>query len=149
MNILAIDPAIETGYATARDCYGTWTLKKHADESAGIRLLRFQGHLKEIFELHGTDIVGYEKPGGRNYKGLIHHAKLVAVIEKFCEDNCIEYKGYSASEIKKLATGKGNANKPAMIKAAQERLGYIGDNENEADALWILELMKSDLNLVL
>lgn len=149
MKLLAIDPANETGYAISRVYFGTWNLKKHADESAGIRLLRFQGFLKEICELQSIDVIGYEKPGGRNYRALINHSKLAGEIEKFCEDNCLQYKGYSAAEIKKFATGKGNANKPAMIQAAQEKLDYTGENENEADALWILELMKSDLNLAL
>ena len=39
--------------------------------------------------------------------------------------------------LKKYATGKGNANKTAMIVTARERLGYLGMNDNEADALWL------------
>ena len=31
-----------------------------------------------------------------------------------------------------------------MIEAAQKKLGYIGENDNEADALWLLELAKKD-----
>ena len=31
-----------------------------------------------------------------------------------------------------------------MIQAAKERLGYTGANDNEADALWLLELAKSE-----
>jgi hypothetical protein len=31
-----------------------------------------------------------------------------------------------------------------MIAAAQEKLGYPGTNDNEADALWLLELAKHD-----
>lgn len=39
--------------------------------------------------------------------------------------------------LKKYATGKGNADKTAMVVAARERLGYEGMNDNEADALWL------------
>ena len=39
--------------------------------------------------------------------------------------------------LKKYATGKGNANKTAMVLAAHKRLGYDGTDDNEADALWL------------
>ena len=42
------------------------------------------------------------------------------------------------------ATGKGSAGKPAMIKAAKDKLGYPGNDDNEADALWMLELAQSE-----
>lgn len=150
MNILAIDPATETGWAVINGPvthFGIWNLKKHKDESVGMRLLRFHSHLREVCSKMGVNLIAYEKPGGRNYQGIINHAKLVGVIEKFCEYNALDYRGFSASEIKKHATGKGNSNKPAMIKAAREKLRYEGDNENEADALWILSLMANELSL--
>jgi len=103
--------------------------------------------LNEACQLHGVTVIGYEKPGGRNYRALVLHSKLVGEIEKYCEENDIEYRGYSAGEIKKFATGKGNSGKPAMIAAAQEKLGYTGEDDNEADALWILELLKYELGL--
>jgi hypothetical protein len=34
------------------------------------------------------------------------------------------------------------------VKAAQERLGYTGKNDNESDALWLLNLCKNDLGLM-
>ncbi len=39
--------------------------------------------------------------------------------------------------LKKYATGKGNADKTAVVVAARERLGYDGLDNNEADALWL------------
>ena len=52
---------------------------------------------------------------------------------------------YSATEIKKFATGKGNANKEAMIEAAKE-LGYNPKDDNEADAIHIYRLCEKDIN---
>ena len=150
MNILAIDPANETGWAVINEGvthYGIWNLKKHVDESVGMRLVRFHSHLREICDKMAIKVIAYEKPGGKNYKGVINHAKLVGVIEKYCEYSGLDYLGFSAAEIKKYATGIGNVGKPEMMKAAQGRLGYIGNNENEVDALWILELIKNKLNL--
>jgi Holliday junction resolvasome RuvABC endonuclease subunit len=42
--------------------------------------------------------------------------------------------------LKMLATGKGNADKMAMLSAAIQRLGYTGSSGDEVDALWLLVL---------
>jgi Holliday junction resolvasome RuvABC endonuclease subunit len=65
---------------------------------------------------------------------------MVAIIETFCIEHGINYTAFSASEIKKFATGKGNANKDAMVKAAHDKYGYTGKDDNIADALHILHL---------
>lgn len=41
--------------------------------------------------------------------------------------------------VKKLATGKGNASKEAVLAAAVRRMQYMGASPDEADALWLLE----------
>lgn len=41
------------------------------------------------------------------------------------------------STVKKYATGKGTADKTAMVVAARERLGYERQQPDEADALWV------------
>ena len=145
-NLLAIDPATKTGWATVED-YGVWNLSKRKNESDGIKWLRFRSALDEVCTLAGIDVVAYERPSGRHTGAVIHHAKLVAIIEAYCADNGIDYAGYSASAIKKHATGKGNCGKPAMIAAAQEKLSYTGEDDNEADALWLYELAWVDLGL--
>ena len=145
--IIAIDPATQCGWATSRSVYGVWNLKVRPDQSQGFKLLRFRAMLDDVCQANNVTVLGYEKPGGRNYRAIVSHSKLVGEIEKYCEENGIEYRGYSAGEIKRHATGRGNCNKEAMIHAAREQLEYTGDDDNEADALWILELLKSDLNM--
>lgn len=39
--------------------------------------------------------------------------------------------------LKRAATGKGNADKVAVLIAARDRLGYDGVDHNEADARWL------------
>jgi Holliday junction resolvasome RuvABC endonuclease subunit len=39
--------------------------------------------------------------------------------------------------LKKFATGKGVADKTAMVVAARDRLGWAGMDNNQADALWL------------
>ena len=72
-------------------------------------------------------------------------AQLQAVIEIHCHDCRIDYKGYSPGEIKKYATGKGNASKDVMLAAARERWRDIDViDDNHADALWLLDLAEKE-----
>lgn len=43
------------------------------------------------------------------------------------------------ASVKMLATGKGNAGKDDVRGAARSRLGYTGESDDEADALWLAD----------
>jgi len=144
MTILSLDIASTTGWALSETLYGTWDLKTRKDESIGMKLIRFESKLTEIHSLKNLDLILYERPAGRHANSIIHQSKLIAILEKFCEENKIDYAAFSATEIKKHATGKGNASKPDMIKAAKKAFGYDGEDDNEADALWMLDLFKNN-----
>jgi Holliday junction resolvasome RuvABC endonuclease subunit len=144
LRILALDPATHCGYAISHSLYGVWNLTVKRDESAGMRLIRLRSKLNEIIQSEHINLVVFERPGGRFKSSIIVQSEIQGQIKTVCEDNKVQYRAYSSTEIKKFATGKGNCGKPAMIKAAQEKLNYPGDNDNEADALWILELAKND-----
>ena len=148
MKILAIDPATKCGWAISRLVYGVWDLSTRADESWGMKLLRFETKLNELVKEHDVGVVVYERPGGRFTKPVITQSKIIGIVEAFCEENHIHYRGYSSKEIKKFATGKGNAGKPAMIESAKDKLGYEGNDDNEADALWLLEMAINEYGTV-
>ncbi len=145
MNILAIDQASHCGWAISNEIYGVWDLTTKKDESQGMKLLRFKAKLKEVCEKEQIELIAYERVAGQHAQSIIHAAKLVAIIETYCDEVGINYRAYSAGEVKKFATGNGNANKEKMIEAAKEKLGYTGKDDNEADALWILNLCQNDL----
>tara|TARA_R110002074_G_scaffold114748_2_gene245295 strand:- start:577 stop:1020 length:444 start_codon:yes stop_codon:yes gene_type:complete len=147
MKILSLDIASTTGWCLDKYLYGTWDFKTRKDESMGMKLIRFLAKLKEVYELEKFDIVVYERPAGRHAHAIIHQAKLIGVLEQFCEENNVEYKSYSASEIKKFATGKGNANKQQMIDAAKHKYHYLGNDDNEADAMHMRYLAKEELGI--
>lgn len=144
LRILALDPATHCGYAINRDLYGVWNLSSKRDESVGMRLIRLRAKLHEVIECEHINLVVFERPGGRFKAAIIVQSEIQGQIKTVCEDLKVEYRAYSSTEIKKFATGKGNVGKPLMIKAAQEKLGYPGKDDNEADALWLLELAKND-----
>lgn len=146
IRILAIDQASNCGWAT-KHAHGVWDFNTRKDESSGMKMLRFRAKLREVCSLEDITLIVYERVAGFHKAAIIHAAKMVAIIESFCEENKIDYKAVSATEVKKLATGKGNANKDKMIEAATLKLGYTGKNDNEADALWIYQLVKQELGL--
>jgi Holliday junction resolvasome RuvABC endonuclease subunit len=145
--ILAIDPASILGWAVSESEYGTWDLRTRKDESMGMKLLRLRAKLEEVLMLTGFNVLVYEQPGGRHTGAIIHQSKLIGKIEEFCAERGIEFRAYSASAIKKFATGKGNAGKPDMITAAKEKYKYVGEDDNEADALHLLHLAKFELGI--
>lgn len=144
VKILSLDVASVTGWAVSRTEYGTWDFKTRKDESMGMKLIRLRSKLDEVKSLLDFNLIVYERPAGRFKNSIIHEAKLLGIIEEWCEVNKVEYRSYSATEIKLFATGKGSAGKPVMIKAAKDKLGYTGNDDNEADALWMLELAQSE-----
>ena len=70
------------------------------------------------------------------YGGFLAH------VTAWCEHHAIPYEAVPVGTIKRHVTGKGNANKDAVITAVTAR-GYAPADDNEADAiallLWAME----------
>lgn len=143
MKILALDVATKTGWFNGV-AGGVWNFTPKRDESGGMRLLRFKSKIKEIISIDKPDAVVFERTSGHHKHALIVQAELHGVLKSVLDDEGIEYKAYSATEIKKHATGKGNAGKPLMIKSCIEKLGVNPVDDNHADACWIYDLAKKD-----
>ena len=86
-------------------------------------------HFEEVRRHVGTD-------AAHVYGGLL------ATLTSWAETAGVAYQGVPVGTIKRHATGKGNANKDAMMAAARAR-GFSPADDNEADAiailLWALE----------
>lgn len=143
-NILALDIATKTGWKT-KTASGVWDLKPNRGESSGIRIVRFHSKVKELIQLENIDIVAYERAGGMFKGAIIVESEMIGALILYCTENNIDMACYSATEIKKFATGKGNAKKEAMIEAAKQ-LGYNPQDDNEADAIHIYRLCEKDIN---
>ena len=144
--LLALDIATKTGWCT-RTASGVWNLKPRADESAGMRLIKFKGKVREIVEAEGIKIIVYEMPAihGKfpNFVGM----EMVGILKMVCAEQGIDHKGYPPSVIQKFATGKGKSNKPLMIKQAKALYGVDCETDDEADALHLYHLAIEDLRL--
>ena len=141
MRILSLDIATKTGWATNTSS-GVWNLKVNKGESYGMKLIRFKAKVKELIQLEDIELVVYEKPSGRFIRAVASVSEMVGVLIELCEDLGVEYTSYTVSEIKKHATGKGNANKSMMVNSAKEKFDIEIIDDNHADALWILDKAK-------
>lgn len=148
MEILALDIATKTGWRNSTSS-GVWDLRIKKDESDGMRVLRFKSKLQEIINLQKPGLVVFERPAGRHKKPIMVQSEMHGVLKLLCLEHEIQYRAYSAGEIKSHATGKGNCGKPAMIKAAKLRwpeVEFIDDNH--VDAYWLYNLAYNEYGLL-
>jgi Holliday junction resolvasome RuvABC endonuclease subunit len=145
LKILAIDPGTKCGFAHSCGISGTWDLSVRRDESAGMRLIRLRGKLTEILEDEGVDILVFEANRNMKFGHAIRvSGEIQGVLQVWAIDKEVEYRAYSATELKKHATGKGNAGKDIMLAyAAKKWPKKEFKDDNEVDAVWLLDLAAS------
>lgn len=142
--ILALDLATATGWAL-RDAQGQLTsgvqsFALRSGESSGMRLLRFRRWLREVLELGEVRLVAYEQPVIHRKRRQLNRSvahNLEGVLLPELEGRA-DYVSPTPAEIKKHATGRGNASKADMVAAAQVRWEREVQDDNEADALCVL-----------
>ncbi len=143
MNILTLDLGTTTGFAikTAEGAItsGGVSFRPSRFEGGGMRYLRFRHWLDEMVKLSGTvDRICFEEVRRHAGTDAAHaYGGFLAHLTAWCEEHGIPYEGVPVGTIKRFATGKGNADKAAMIAAMKAR-GFSPADDNEADALALL-----------
>ena len=147
-SVLAIDLGTITGWAVrnnrCRILHGTAEFRPTRFEGGGMRYLRFGKWLDQTLDVTGgIDAVYFEEVRRHIGTDAAHtYGGFLAALTSWCEAKGIAYQGVPVGTIKRFATGKGNADKQAMIAAMRER-GFEPADDNEADAiailLWALE----------
>ena len=141
--VLALDLGTATGWALhARDGHitsGTQVFRHDRFSGGGMRFLRFQNWLNELTRLGGPiDRIVFEEVRRHVGTDAAHvYGGLLATLTAWGELNGVPYEGVPVGTIKRFATGRGNADKAAVIAAMQARGFHPGD-DNEADALALL-----------
>ncbi|UNP29271.1 crossover junction endodeoxyribonuclease RuvC [Lysobacter gummosus] len=140
--LLALDLGTTLGWAlrlSGQAMSGTEHFKVGRFEGGGMRYLRFVRWLDDLWRFAGAPSTLYFEEV-RRHRGVdaAHvYGGFLAQLTAWCERHAVPYQGVPVGTIKKFATGKGNADKAAMIEAAK-RLGHEPADDNEADALALL-----------
>lgn len=142
-SILALDLGSQLGWAVKLQggpvTSGSVSFKPGRFEGAGMSFLRFRQWLDEVATTTGgIEAVYFEEVrahagtlAAQVYGGFLGH------LTAWCEANGVPYLGVPVATIKKSATGKGNADKQAIIAAVRAK-GFHPQNDNEADAIALL-----------
>jgi len=149
-NILAIDAATRLGWAyeVAGVCdSGVESFELRKSETRGWRYVRFHAWLYEWKSWH-LDLLVVERPLPNHCQRAVAEIAFgfYTRIEEFCARKNVELQTVHNGTLKKYACGNGRASKPEMIAAAQRlKLGVVDDNES--DALWLLEWARKNLSI--
>lgn len=153
-NCLGLDPANRCGWAyldhkTHTTEFGTWKLRHTSDNHAGRRLERLRRNLFLFHRMRGIDVIGYEEAGfgSKLAKTQASHNELIGVIKLCAAELEIPTHGYVPTTLKKWFTGSGRASKEQMISVARNTYSFNVTSDDEADAIAVLERLKSDLKV--
>jgi len=141
--VLALDLGTTTGWAMALNdggiVSGTVSFRPSRYDGGGMRYLRFRAWLDGIAkDARGIAAIHFEEVRRHLSTDAAHvHGGLLAMLTAWCEERSIAYQGVPVGTIKRHITGKGNADKAAVIAAVRAR-GYSPADDNEADAIGIL-----------
>ncbi len=141
--VLALDLGTTTGWALRATggaiTSGTVFFRPSRFEGGGMRYLRFRGWLAEASELSGgfARIVFEEARAHAGADAAHLYLGFLAHLSAWCEERGMPYEGVPVRTLKRFATGKGSADKAAVVTAIRAR-GFAPDDDNEADAVALL-----------
>lgn len=142
MNVVGMDLSV-TGSAVATG-HGVKRLRtaKSATMGGMLRYKYIRDNMLLVASLQDGPTVVYVEGYSYGSKGraVVDQGELGGIVRVALYDNGIPYVDVPPPTLKVFATGRGNANKVDMVIAARDRLGYTGNDDNEADALWLRAL---------
>ena len=146
MKILALDLSVTgTGWATNEDGEPHYSgIITHTKPKKGVYqhpMVRLNRIKEEVDRLsYDAKLVVMEGYSYGNNQRAHQLAELGGLIRWHLWYLGIPYVEVAPTTLKKFATGTGKAKKPEVIASAIRRLGYERHDDNEADALWLLQM---------
>ncbi len=139
--IFALDLGQCTGWALrlpGSTVSGTVEFRPGRFEGGGMPFVRFRAWLQEMHGANQVDIIAFEEVRRHLGTAAAHsYGGFLSILTSWAEERDVPYQGVPVGTIKRHITGKGNANKAAMIEAVRN-LGYDPVDDNEADAIALL-----------
>jgi hypothetical protein len=151
LNILALDLGTHCGWSMSRAgaiTYGTKNLSAKRTDGPGQRWLKFRALLANQYnaagELHAIYYEDVQAHGPREKPNTLAahvYGGFLAHLEAWCDVQRVRLVPVGVGQVKKHWTGRGNANKEAMVAEAKRRGFRLSEDEDDtADALAILDL---------
>lgn len=142
MSYLCLDLATQTGWAVVENgeikASGSQSFKKKRGETNGVLFLRLHKWLDDMVQLCESKVVlVYEQAHFRGGAPTELCVGMQTHTQSWCAKMDIECAPVTTSQLKRHATGKGNAPKDVMVAAAAKILGRDPVDDNEADAVHI------------
>ena len=151
MDVLALDLGTKTGWAlmergTVQSAVETFDVRR--GESPGMRYVRFTRWLEEMLVQSSAaprvGLVAYEAAHQRGGAATEIAAGFATHLQSICARHGIEHAAVHTATLKKWCTGKGNADKAAMLEAVARRWRRV-DTDDEADAVALLYYALAEL----
>lgn len=95
----------------------------HEPDFSVVRYMYNAEAFAEVLTAHDCVDVGIEDYAYAASGRVFHIGENCGILKSYMTANAISYNVYSPSEIKRFATGKGNANKEAMYEAFEQETG--------------------------
>ena len=137
MRALALDLGKTTGFAYAN---GAQRRSMFEEFPAGVHNVypMFWRQLTRLLDHEKIEEVVYEDP--KFNRGFSYIPGLIALLIVACKERDIPTFACTVQEVKKTATGKGNATKEEMKAALPDEMRlWVADQEDAIDAAWVLE----------
>jgi crossover junction endodeoxyribonuclease RuvC len=148
MKIAAFDLGTKVGFAVCDGSTrysGSQNLAARKHENWAARFENFRHLLDKIGGSGPFDRVVYEEVRAHSGTDAAHvYGAFMAELHKWCNERGVPLSGVAVGTIKKFATGKGNASKMEVLMAVEKRWGVLPQDDNEADAIALLEYARSE-----
>lgn len=137
MRVVAFDLSLtRTGVADSSSPPKPFVLAPPGGLVGWPRVRWIQARVQELLE--GADLALFE---GYAYatKNAVDAGELGGIMRYTAYCMGVPYVNIAPTTLKKLATGSGKGKKLGVLVEAVKRLGYEGSDDNEADAMWLLQ----------
>ena len=160
--ILALDLGLTCGWSYCKDgkfSHGIWQLDQDPASSKKVPLpVRYKNLVAYVDAVHAEitlETIVYEQAYHRPHGGAYaahQFGAYEALLQIWCYDHDVPLRYFTASELKRWATGSGTASKAMMYEAALTRWGYIPNHwitsrnhlpypdDNEVDSYCLLRM---------
>jgi hypothetical protein len=155
MNILAVDCALKTGWATLingriESGVEDFGAKRMRGESPGMDFIRYNRWLEEMRTIclpSRYGLVVFEQAHLRGGHATNLCVGMTTRAQEFAARIGAECLPVHTGTLKKYAVGSGNAGKGLMMEAFEEATGCRPIDDNHADAYWLLRFAMNEVGI--